>query len=227
MLIHLKEVSIGYSKNKILINKINLNIPAYSWCAIIGRNGVGKSCLVKTILNEVPVVSGDIIRDRDIFYQNRYVGYLPQVGNLNLPPLFTIWHLLINSIGLHEMKSDFSEKEKDSIVQSMADLLSITHLLRCRVCKLSGGEMQKVRLAQLFINEFRVLILDEPFNSLDHFSKVDIVHKLCLLYKMKPFNLFIISHDFHDVEEHFDTIFHLKNQSIHVCNNFKECIVNG
>ena len=162
-----RDLAIGYGKCT-LLKHLNFCIKKGRTYLIQGENGCGKSTLIKTMLDKLPILKGTMIRSPDTFTDNRYVGYLPQKFINALPHSFTALNLLYYTVNIHDSPFRWtSHKDRIDTVYQQALSLGITHVLNRPISTLSGGELQMVRIMQMLINNCYLLIMDEPFNNLD------------------------------------------------------------
>lgn len=147
-----EKVGIGYGRP--ILPPISLKITRGEKVAVIGRNGIGKTTFLKTLLGEMAPLSGKItIGDRVA------PGYLAQLSSpAALDPLQ--W--------LMEQFPQLSEKV---LRQHLAQCGVFAEHMRQPMNTLSGGEETKVRIARLMLQKNNVLILDEPTNHLDADAK--------------------------------------------------------
>ena len=148
MLVTLNEVTVSYTDKKILDN-VSFSINDNDKIGIVGINGTGKSTLLKTILGEVDIQSGEIFRKSGI-----KIAYLPQ------QPKFDENASIIDT-ALKESKVD-NEYE----IKAMLSKLGIDNL-DSKISTLSGGEKRRLALAITLVKQCDLLILDEPTNHLD------------------------------------------------------------
>jgi ATPase subunit of ABC transporter with duplicated ATPase domains len=144
-------LEVGYNR-KAILPPINIHINSETKLWIRGTNGIGKSTLLKTLMNKLPVVSGDfafsvnakfIYLEQDLEFINNEdnaVSYLtacyPQLNNSRI-------RTILGNVGI---KNDLATKP---------------------LSNLSGGEQVKVKLAAITQNTSNILLLDEPTNHLD------------------------------------------------------------
>jgi len=150
----------GYGQLPVLHN-VSLTLSKGEIVAVMGRNGVGKTTLLRTLIGHLPATAGKIFFDgRDIRDQSPHVrawsglGYVPQ-GRGILPKL-TVWENLI--IGTRANKSA-GGKIPDGIVERFPVLIEKKSQPGG---SLSGGQQQQLALARALCGEPRVLLLDEP-----------------------------------------------------------------
>ena len=159
---------------------------------IIGPNGAGKTTLLNIIgLFEKPqaqkfeVLGYDVLKGRDILSLRRMMSVVfsqPYLlnetvsGNIALP-------LRLRGI------RDFSKVEK------MCDFFKITHLKDQNVKKISQGEMHRVALARAFVTEPKLVLMDEPFSSLDPRYKETLISDLRTIIKLNKTGVIFVTQD--------------------------------
>jgi iron complex transport system ATP-binding protein len=150
---------------------VSMEVPDGCLYAVLGPNGSGKSTLVKALLGVVPVQTGHAVVDgrdaRDWTRRElaRAVGVVPQAEAISFP--LTVRELV--GMGRYPHLGPMGgEREVDRRAVTRAlELCDVTDLGARDVTTLSGGELQRVRIARALAQEPRALILDEPTASLD------------------------------------------------------------
>lgn len=157
--------------------------------AIVGANGSGKTTLARTLLGEVPVVTGRVIRhyqaDLPADDQHGFMAYVAPEQTRQLVARAR-WQdrLMEFSAGRcrEQRVSDLLTtaarlSEKSAAHEALTELIDETgigHLLETPVRALSSGETARVLLARALVRHPRLLILDEPFNGLDARSRAEL-----------------------------------------------------
>lgn len=152
-ILKVENLTIGYEKP--LVSGISFNIRKGEKLAIIGKNGIGKSTLVKTLLNIIPSLGGSFR-----FNEKAKISYFSQteMDDLSVTPFEFIRNLRVNF--------------ENTDVRSLLARCGIKAELALRSLKeLSGGEEAKTRLCELTLNKSNILVLDEPTNHLDKVAK--------------------------------------------------------
>ena len=153
------------------VNDLSFSLHPGDWLMLIGPNGAGKSTVVKAVSQGLSY-SGQILLDgRDLrgipaAERARSIGILSQ--NNRVEYAYTVEEIVGLGRYAHE-KGFLSHRDgegKDAIEQAL-ELTGLSHLRRASTLTLSGGELQRVFLAQVFAQDPRVLVLDEPANHLD------------------------------------------------------------
>lgn len=134
---------------------------------LLGPNGAGKTTLLNIIAGIVKPDSGGVFSDGEEITHLppnlRRIGYVFQ--NLYLFPHMTVKENIQYGIDTKEPPN------KESHVNRIMDMLALRHLVERGADNLSGGEARRVTLARTLVTEPRVLLLDEPFHSLDYSIK--------------------------------------------------------
>jgi ABC-type sugar transport system ATPase subunit len=162
--LELKGVSKTIGDRKIL-EEINIAINKGEIAAVIGPPGSGKTTLLKIIAGLMVPTTGRIyLEGKDITDLQPHERGFSMV--FEIPPIYpdrTGYENIAFPLRLKKMSEDEIRKR----VLSIADLLGIKHILDRKPSTYSGGEYQRVALARALVTEPRLLLLDEPFKSLD------------------------------------------------------------
>ena len=152
VVLDLKNVAIGY--NGITLNKnIDLRIIRGNKIAIIGSNGIGKSTLLKTIIREIPLISGEMQLGNNVS-----IGYYAQNQLDVLDPELDVLENIMT------LTKDINQQQVRAI---LGCLLISKNDVKKPISVLSGGEKSKVAIAVLLAQKSNFLIFDEPTNHLD------------------------------------------------------------
>lgn len=153
---------------------LSFEIPGGNIFSIIGMNGSGKTTILKTLLGYYPPTEGKIIFQQD---ENNYqlseirglIGYLPQ--NEQVPLRMNANDYI--SLGRMPFLSIFGMPVMDEpkIILGVIRDLGITELRFTPLGEMSGGELQRVRLARALIQEPKIILFDEPTTHLDISNK--------------------------------------------------------
>ncbi len=187
-------VSKSYSDLQVL-NDIDFTIERGDKVAFIGKNGEGKSTLVKLILNQTPY-SGEIKLGHNV-----EIGYFAQNQELLLDENKTVFQT-IDDIAVGDIRT----KVRDILGAFMFGGDTIDK----KVSVLSGGEKARLAIAQLLLKPYNLLILDEPTNHLDMISK-DILKDALINYDG---TLILVSHDRYFLENLPNKVYEFSKQKV-------------
>ena len=148
------------------LSGINIDINSNSITALIGPNGSGKTSMLNLLAFLALPTSGSLRFSGEILQKSNVKKLQRRVGYVQQNPYLICGSVKKNvELGLRFQRIDKPERNKR--VAAMLDRLSITDLSGRNVNSLSGGESQKVAIAQVLVLQPEVLILDEPFTFLD------------------------------------------------------------
>src|SRR5213083_371536 len=145
-----------------------LQVEEGEFVAVLGPNGAGKSTLLKALLGLVPLRQGSVsVFGHPVGRGNADVGYLPQRRRFD--PDLRIRAVDLVRLGLDGASWGLSlpSAAKQRRVAEIIELVGATPYQDRAIGELSGGEQQRVLLAQALVSGARMLMLDEPLDSLD------------------------------------------------------------
>ncbi|HWA34078.1 MAG TPA: ATP-binding cassette domain-containing protein [Cyclobacteriaceae bacterium] len=188
----LQDINVGFSKNKVT--------------AIIGKSGGGKSTLIRVINGLLKPTEGTVTIDKltvgisnartlrkDIGYTVQGIGLFPHLSakeNILLPE-----KVFGNSLRTHER---FSE---------VAQLVNLpSHTFEKYPYQLSGGEQQRAAVARALFLDPPLLLMDEPFASLDPITRFNIQDEFVQLQRSAPRTVLIVTHDLREARKLADDI---------------------
>ncbi len=161
-----ERVSFGYDRQSVL-DQVSTTFEAGSLTAIMGRNGSGKTSLLKLVnglarpVSGRVVVEGDDITGRSTTDLARAIAYLPQNAGT----------LLFNDSVEAELRFTLRQRRVEDDIPAMLARLELTGLAKRNPLDLSGGERLRAALAAILIGRPRILLLDEPTRGLDSTMK--------------------------------------------------------
>ena len=153
------------------VNDVSFSLSAGDWLMLAGPNGAGKSTLVSALAQGIPytgefLLEGKPLRTLPPARLAREIGVLSQRNGVEYA--YTVEEIVGLGRYAHE-KGFLSHRDsdgKEAIERALA-LTGLTELRHASTLALSGGELQRVFLAQVFAQDPRILVLDEPANHLD------------------------------------------------------------
>ncbi len=158
----------------------SLNITRGETLVIVGPNGAGKSTLLLVLARLIKPDSGEIIFDGNPLAQINSLDYRRRISFVFQDPLLMDMSVE-NNIALGLKFRGVSKDEAQARVMKWLKQLGIESLAKRRAGELSGGEAQRVSLARAFILDPELLLLDEPFSSLDPPARAKLLDELSAL----------------------------------------------
>ena len=203
MSLSVKGLNVSYGKNHIL-KDINLEIESGEFVSILGKSGCGKTTLIKSIAGLLETDNGDI----GIFDKN-VAGLPPEkrqtvivFQDLRLFPHMNVEDNIAFAMKLKKMdKAVIKEK-----VEKLLDQVRLSGYEKRKVSRLSGGQMQRVALARALGAEPKLLLLDEPFASLDEDLRKEMGELVRRLHRENGITTVMITHDKEEAMELSDRL---------------------
>ena len=194
-MIEINNVSYSYGKNTVL-KDISLDISPGDCVGILGNNGAGKSTFI-TCLNRinVPKTGTMQIHGKNVFHMSRNetaqnIAYVPQKNELSQ---ITVFDAVLLGRKPY-IKWGVSQEDLD-ICDEMLDKIGLTDFKLRYINELSGGEVQKVMLARAFVQQPKLLLLDEPTSNLDPKNQYEMMALVQKMVKERNISALIVIHD--------------------------------
>lgn len=195
----IKNLSFAYDGSNVLDN-INFDVASGCFLSILGPNGSGKSTLINLISKVLKNYKGEIIvKDRSIENLNskeiaKLVAVVPQYSNAGFD--FLVGELVL--MGRFPYVSRFGREKKQDfdIAEDVMEKTKTLQLYKKRFSELSGGEKQRVIIAQALVQDTPIILLDEPTSHLDINFQIEIMN---LFYKLNTDEGKTIIGVFHDI----------------------------
>lgn len=185
-------LTVDLGANRVL-NELSLLIPSKKFISVLGPSGCGKSTLLRSIAGFVAPKSGTIrfgstlmsVSSVQVPPERRNVGYVPQVGAL-FP------HLTVEkNIGFGLAKGKQSNKR----VNDLMELMNLTNLEKRLPSQLSGGQQFRVAIARALAPAPNVMLLDEPFSSIDAQLRDELRHEVEKILIETKTTTVLVTHD--------------------------------
>ncbi len=198
---------IGVKKGgEVILSDVSFNLSCGELTAVIGVNGAGKTTLVKSIL-------GEIRHDGDITFESHHgdklrsvtIGYVPQHLDFDKSAPISVEDFLL--VGRTNSPVWFLKKK--SILQSIDEALEkvgCLELKKRKLGELSGGEIQRVMLANALYPLPELLILDEPVSGVDVLGSEQFYKVIMDLKKNYHMAIAMVTHDLSMVEDFADNV---------------------
>ena len=219
----LQDLSIGYTSKKrqyVVASGLNAAIHSGELTCLLGRNGVGKSTLLRTLAAFQPPLSGDVIingktlsglTEKQISHR---IGIVltekPDVRNMTVEEMVAMGRSPYTGFW-GKLKDDDKE-----VVQQAIQQTGIESLRHREIQTLSDGERQKVMIAKALAQQTPIIYLDEPTAFLDFPSKVEMMQLLHRLATEEEKTIFLSTHDVELALQLADYIWLMEDDGLHV-----------
>jgi zinc/manganese transport system ATP-binding protein len=152
----------------VVLASVSLTIALGEFVGVLGPNGAGKTTLMRAALGLLPVSSGTVsVLGRPAARGNPAIGYMPQIRSAVGTMRLRGWDFVAGVVDGHRLGMPIPGKAARAEVDRVLDLVGAGELARRPLAETSGGEQQRLLLAQALIGHPRLLLLDEPLMSLD------------------------------------------------------------
>ena len=200
MPVTMQNLLLGY-RNRPVLRVGQLLLSAGRCLGVFGPNGSGKTTLLHTIAGLLAPIQGKVIRQPGATF-----GYLPQARSFDPAWPMTAFDAAALASSAHTLSGRIGPR-KPAIREQLL-LLKVDHLAQQSFATLSGGQQQRILLAGVLAVQPRVLLLDEPTDSLDQSSRRAFLDCLAQV-KSGGTAIVLISHDLEDLRELADDLAHL------------------
>jgi iron(III) transport system ATP-binding protein len=189
----LDELVVGYG-GPAVVRGVSLDVPEREFLAILGASGSGKTTLLRSIAGYLRptsgtiTVAGELVAGPHTFVppEKRRIGVVPQEGAL-FPHLDVAGNI---AFGLSRDK-----KHAHARVEQMLEMVDLEGLANSRPHELSGGQQQRVALARALAPEPALVLLDEPFSSLDAALRAEVRSQVRALLREIGTTTILVTHD--------------------------------
>jgi zinc/manganese transport system ATP-binding protein len=197
---------------------VSLTVDPGEFVAVIGPNGAGKSTLVKTLLGLLPLAGGEArILGRAPGEASDRIGYLPQ--RRSFEPGLRVRGIDVVRLGLDGDRwgvplpglGRFGRRRRDDDrrVEEVLRLVGATGYAQRPVGRVSGGEQQRLLIAQALVRRPALMLLDEPLDSLDLPNQAAVAALISGICRDRGVTVILVAHDVNPILSSLDRVVYL------------------
>ena len=176
--------------NVTAVHDISLKVNQGEFISIVGPSGCGKTTLLNMIAGFLPISGGAItIDDKPI------KGPGPDRGVVFQTFALFPWKTVIDNVGFGPRMRGLPKKESDQIALEFLSLVGLEHVAQKYPNELSGGMQQRVGVVRALANNPDVLLMDEPFASVDAQTRMTLQEELTKIWQQRRPTILFITHD--------------------------------
>jgi zinc/manganese transport system ATP-binding protein len=198
--------------DRTLWSDLDVAVQAGEFIAVLGPNGAGKTSLLKVLLGQLPLTRGQVsVLGQAPGEANRQIGYIPQQKAFD--PLLSVRGVDLVELGLNGDHFGLWHNHKAAarLVAKAIGQVQATDYAAMPIGLLSGGEQQRLRVAQAIVAQPRLLLCDEPLLSLDLASQNTITGLLNDYRTGHDAAIIFVTHEINPILPWVDKVLYLAN----------------
>lgn len=195
-----------------ILRDVSLSIDQGEFIVILGPNGAGKTTLIKLLLGLVKPSSGSVhVLGQTPRRGLCEIGYVPQRRSLDVELALRARDLVGFGLDGHRWGIGLPNRRRSEKVDLALKEVDALDLAEAPVGQLSGGEQQRLLIAQALISEPRLLLLDEPLANLDLAHQQEVVALVTQVYRRRGVTVLLVSHDINPLLQFTDRVIFMAN----------------
>lgn len=202
-------VGVHFNSRQVLKN-IQFNVAPGEFVGLIGPNGAGKTTLLRVILGLLKPAKGSVhVAGKLVRHGNPAVGYVPQKINFDTDTPLRARDLVALGIDGHRLGIPLPSRTKRMRVEEILRAVDAYEFADAPVGRLSGGEQQRLLIAQALLTKPKLLLLDEPLSNLDIRSAHEVVQLVARIAREQNIAVLLVAHDMNPLLGVMDKIVYL------------------
>lgn len=201
---------------RVLWSQLNLAVEAGQFVAVLGSNGSGKTSLLRVLLGELPLSAGSAtIGGRPVRRGDPRIGYVPQRVSVESSGMIKARDLVRLGRDGHRWGPPLlgrkSSRKLNAEIDAQLESVGATPYAQSPVSMLSGGELQRIRIAEALISNPDLLVLDEPLAALDLARQQEVAALMDRQRREHGTSILFVTHEINAVLGYVDQLLYLAN----------------
>jgi zinc/manganese transport system ATP-binding protein len=214
LVIFLDHVSVHLGGTPIL-QDVSLSINQGEFIVILGPNGAGKTTLIKLLLGLIKPSAGSVrVLEESPKCGRREIGYVPQRRAIDVELALCARDLVGFGLDGHRWGIGLPSRPREEKIDSALKEVDALDLADAPVGQLSGGEQQRILIAQALVSDPCLLLLDEPLANLDLAHQQEVVALVNKVCRERGVTVLLVSHDINPLLEFTDQVIYMANNHI-------------
>ena len=210
-ILKVKKASLSFGDRSIWKN-LNLSVAPGEFIAVIGANASGKTVLLKAILGQLELSSGAIeLLGKSVAHGSRQIGYIPQHRQADSGLPLRARDLLRMGLDGHKFGLPFPSRKTNQRVSEMLEMVGAQDIANTPIGQLSGGQLQRIRVAQAVIDNPQLILADEPLSALDLKQQSLVAELIDSQRQLNGAAVLFVTHDVNPVLDYIDRVLYLAN----------------
>lgn len=198
-----------------ILRDINLTVERGEFLVVLGPNGAGKSTLLKLLLGLLRPNEGTIrVLGKAPRRGNAAIGYAPQHRVLEDDLALRARDLVGFGLDGNLWGTGWPNRKRTALIDQALDEVQATSFADAPVGQLSGGEQQRLLIAQALLTNPQLLLLDEPLANLDIAREQDIVELVSRISRSRDVTVLLVAHDVNPLLPVVDRVLYIANGHI-------------
>ena len=193
-----------------VLREVSVDVQPGEFIGVIGANGAGKTTLLRVILGLLRASSGQVdVLGRAVGRGNRAVGYVPQKAQIDLDTPLRGRDLVGLGLDGERWGLPWPSRKRAARIDEALRAVDALGYADAPAGRLSGGEQQRLLIAQALLTEPRILLLDEPLSNLDLRSIGEVVDLVARVGRERGVAVLLVAHDMNPLLPVMDRVLYL------------------
>jgi zinc/manganese transport system ATP-binding protein len=207
--VELEHVRIQFGK-QVILDDVNMTVKEGEFIVVLGPNGAGKTTLLKLLLGLIKPSAGVVrVLGRSPRRGNSDIGYAPQHRVLEADLALRSRDIVGFGLDGHRWGTGLPNRKRRATIDAILEEVDASDFAEAPVGQLSGGEQQRLLIAQALLTNPRLLLLDEPLANLDIIHEQEIVTLVYRICRARNVTAMLVTHDINPLSTIVDRVLYM------------------